>query len=154
MAAIDRLERFMRQSCMRVADLFAFVDHDCSGSVDRRSWVTGTAAIVWVFPRGALFHFPCGGRRPPRQLLTCPAVLCCGQPLSELREALELMRMDAMDEEAFEALFRYLDTGGNGTIEATELEVLRAKAAAMTQTLPFFFLSGNACGSSAAPAVA
>ena len=28
-AAVGRLEKFMRQSCLRVADLFAFVDHDC-----------------------------------------------------------------------------------------------------------------------------
>jgi|AntAceMinimDraft_5_1070358.scaffolds.fasta_scaffold164626_1 hypothetical protein len=27
--AVARLEKFMRQACLRVADLFAFVDHDC-----------------------------------------------------------------------------------------------------------------------------
>ena len=75
-AAVDRLEKFMRHKCLRVSDLFAFVDHDCSGEIDRK----------------------------------------------ELREAFHFLRLDFSDED-FEALFRYLDESGNGTIEAAELEV-------------------------------
>jgi Ca2+-binding EF-hand superfamily protein len=66
----------MRQSCLRVQDLFAMVDHDRSGTVDKH----------------------------------------------ELQKALRSMKVD-LDDTHFSALFRYLDTGGNGEIDAEELEV-------------------------------
>lgn len=88
--AVSRLERFMRQARLRVTDLFALVDHDASGTVDR----------------------------------------------AELRAALSALRLDLSDD-GFEALFRYLDAGGNGTIEATELEE------AIRQHRRFLWLQGT-----------
>jgi len=73
--AIGKLETSMRQNCLRVTDLFALVDHDRSGTIDRE----------------------------------------------ELQTALKAYKVN-LDEVHFAALFRYLDSSGDGKINETELE--------------------------------